>query len=779
MTTIRRLPMAVSLLCGALACSGGEETRDGGGDGGLDGGVDGGITDADAGEVDSGLSEECNKAPNRARIEGLLAAQPVLGVRTRAILTLPITFASLADDPNELCSVTLRFKDANGSGALEPYEDWTLTPAARAADLVGRMTAAQKVGLMLHPTLTEVPSAQGGLSPALQAAVQDDFLRFGATTALGAALTARATWANDLQAVAEAAPLGVPFVLSAGASHSTGNGRVKATGFSQWPAELGLAAADDLAAVEAYGQVVAQELRAVGIRMALDVSADLATDPRWFRGQFTFGEDADAVGARAAALVRGLQGETLGATSVAAVLGRFPGAGAAIDGWDACLEKGRFTAYPGAAFDDHVGAFEPALAQGAAAVMPGYGIPQQGAWSGLGGLVNGATTEQVGAAFHAGLLTDVLRGHLGFGGMILAPWGVLEAPGLSPLGTPWGVEGLTPAQRAAKAVGAGVDQLGGLADPAVLQAALTAGDLSEAQVDAAAARSLAVTFALGLFEDPYVDPEQAPALANTDAAYRAGLRVMGRSLVLLKNAQKPANWLNGDGDGTQVGDKGNAGNGTLKVLPAPPGEPYVSAGCTYFILGNFDLDYVRSVSAGYGLLTNDVLSINDIPVDTPEARMAMSDYIFIRIDAPTTADPDSGALGLPTQDLEYAQADNADQLAPVRAARAAVDSWSGAVPSRAQLVVIVDGGRPSVVQEVLNIGVSALYVGWIGKMPSNLYADKVVLDVAFGIVDGVGKLPVGMPRSNAAAASQLEDVAGDGQDQTFVTGFGLSTPAFE
>ena len=63
--------------------------------------------------------------------------------------------------------------------------------------------------------------------------------------------------------------------------------------------------------------------------------------------------------------------------------------------------------------------------------------------------------------------------------------------------------------------------------------------------------------------------------------------------------------LNGNGDGTQTGDKGNAGNGTMKVLPAPPGEPYVAAGCSYFIMGNFDLDYVRSVSAGYGLLTND------------------------------------------------------------------------------------------------------------------------------------------------------------------------------
>ncbi|MCB9648448.1 MAG: glycoside hydrolase family 3 protein [Deltaproteobacteria bacterium] len=774
-----KLPMAVSLLCGMLACSGGEEPMDGGSDGGVDAGWDGGSTDVDAGDVDSGLSEECNKPANLARIQALQAAQPELEVRTRDILTVTSTFASLADDPSEICSVALRFKDSNGSGAVEPYEDWTRTAEARAADLVARMTRAEKVGLVLHPTLSDVPSGQGELSTALTQDITDKHVRFGATEAGAAPLTARAFWANNIQALAEGEPHGIPFVLSVGPSHSTGNGRTKATGFSQWPAELGLGATGDLSMIEGFGGVVSQELRAVGVRMLRDVSADLATEPRWYGAQFTFGEDSGQVADRVAAFVRGLQGETLDASGVAAVLGHFPGAGAATDGWDARLEKGKFTVYPGAAFDQHVAAFAKALDVGAAAVMPGYGVPAQGAWSGAGGIIDGATTEQVGAAFHAGLVTDLLRGHLGFGGLVVAPWGVLEAPGLSPLGTPWGVEALTPTERLVKAMNAGVDQLGGLGDPAVVEAALDAGDVSGARLDAAAARALAVMFELGLFEDPYVDPEQAPALANTDTAYRAGLRAMDKSMVLLKNAQKPANWLNGNGDGTQTGDKGNAGNGTMKVLPAPPGEPYVAAGCSYFIMGNFDLDYVRSVSAGYGLLTNDVFSINDVPVETPEERMAMSDYIFIRIDAPFTADPDSGDLGLTTEDLEYAEADNVEQLNFVRAARQAIDAWTGTVPSQAQIVVIVDGGRPSVLEEVLNLGVSALYVSWYGTMPSNLYADKVALDVAFGIVDGEGKLPVGIPASNVAARAQSEDVAGDGQDSTFVRGFGLETPSFE
>jgi hypothetical protein len=293
-----------------------------------------------------------------------------------------------------------------------------------------------------------------------------------------------------------------------------------------------------------------------------------------------------------------------------------------------------------------------------------------------------------------------------------------------------------------------------------------------------------------------VDPLQAPALCNTDLAYQTGLDAMNRGLVLVHNAPKPDGWLNGLGDGTQVGDKGNAGNGTLLVLPAPPGEPYKTPGCDYFVGGDIDLDYVRSVSQGYGFLTNDATSVKEIDVaataaaigiSEAAARMALADYVFLRVAAPYTWDPDGGALGLPLSSLEYAGNDPA-VLAPLAAARAAIDAWNAAPQadragylSQTQIVVAVDSGRPSVVSELLSptYDVSGLYVDWMGTLPANLYADKVLLDVAFGIVHGRGRLPVGLPASDAAAAAQQPDAAGDGQDATFVLGFGLDTNRFE
>ncbi len=721
---------------------------------------------------------ECDKAANTAERARLVAAQPTFGVRSKMVKTFTTTFASLGGDPLVQCPVTLQFKDLNGDSALQPYEDWTLTADARAADLVGRMGASQKQALLLHPALADSPTpANSNVLAGTQSLITSG-VRFGLVSATNSQLQPRATWANNVQEACEASALGVPFVISSGPAHSTGNGRVKARDFSQWPNELSLAAANDLAVLQTFGQVVSQEFRAIGIRMLLGPSANLATEPRWFLSQFTYGEDSAAVANRVEAFVKGAQGTTLGPTSLACVVNSFPGAGPAVDGWDAKLAKGKLVGYPGNAIDAHLAPFAKAFTAGVAGVMPAYGIPATGSWTGLGGLLNGATIEQVGASFNSKLLTDTLRTHYAYAGLVVAPWGVLDDAGISPLGAPWGVEGLTKAKRLAKAVNAGVDQFGGLADVTPVATARTAGDITDAQVDASARRALALAFRLGLFENPYVVPSQAPLLVNTDTSRNAGLDALSRGMVLVVNAAKPAGWLNHLGDGTQTGDKGNAGNGSLKVLPAPPGEPYVAAGCDYYIAGDFDLDYVRSVSQGYGNLTNDAPNVKGVVVTTAAQKMALSDYVFIRIAAPFTSDPDSGAYDYSLQSLQYGSNANAAALQPIADARAAITAWSGVPASQAQIIVSVDAGRPSVLSEILAYGPSGVYLQWSGIMPANILADKVFLDVTFGIVNGRGTLQVGLPLSDTAAASQVSDLAGDGQHATFVKGYGISTNAF-
>ena len=719
---------------------------------------------------------ECDKTNNLAKRQALTAAQPTIAVKSKTTLSSDKSWTSLDGDATVTCKVTLEFKDSNGNGTLDPYENWTLTADERATDLLGRLSAADKVALMAHATLTDVPSSSSTTpSAALQAMIAAG-IRFGRTSANLAQPLYRATWANSVQEACEATALGVPFMLSSEPLHTSGGGRTKSKGFILWPAEQGLGATATAAIVEAFGGYAAKDYRAIGVRMALSPSADLATDARWFSGQFSFGEDSATVAAMAAAYVHGMQGAALSPTSVACVLKGFPGAGAAKGGWDARLAKGKYLTYPANALDAHLAAFEPSLGAGVAGVMPAYGVLQTGTFTALSGLINGQTIEQVGASFSHTLLTDVLRTHYGFDGLVVSPWGVLEDAGVSPLGAPWGYETSTKAQRVAAAVNAGVDQFGGLGDVTPITDARTAGSITDAQISAAAGRALAMMFQLGLFENPYVDPTKAAGAVATDVEYQASLSAFNKSQVLLLNTNKPAGFLNGTGDGTQTGDKGNAGNGSGKVLPAPPGAPYIAAGCAYYVAGNFDLDYVRSVSAGYGELTNDETTVYGYATPTPELRAARADYVFVRVSSPFVADPDSGALNLPQPSLTWSGngLTGAADFSQLAWARAAINAVAG---SKTQIVVGIDAGRLPVLDEILSYGVSGVYVDWL-PLGNPQIADKVFLDVAFGIVNGTGMLPVGLPASDAAVQASKEDLAGDGESATYLRGFGLQTTAF-
>jgi beta-glucosidase len=100
---------------------------------------------------------------------------------------------------------------------------------------------------------------------------------------------------------------------------------------------------------------------------------------------------------------------------------------------------------------------------------------------------------------------------------------------------PWGVEDLPMRARFVKAVTAGVDQFGGADRADILVDAVRAGELTEARLDSSVRRIVAHKFALGLFEDPYVDSAAAATRVGNDEFRRAGMDAQRRSLVLLEN----------------------------------------------------------------------------------------------------------------------------------------------------------------------------------------------------------------------------------------------------
>lgn len=426
------------------------------------------------------------------------------------------------------------YRDLNKNGRLDPYEDARLPIEERVADLLSQMTLEEKAGLMFH-TIAGV-NPDGTLEPApgpfrnmlLTSAVTAQHLNHFNVHALPE--TPRAVeWHNRLQALAESTRLGIPVTISSDPRHAFNDNPLTSfmsSALSQWPEPIGLAATGDAELVEQFGDIARQEYLALGIRVALHPMADLATEPRWARINGTFGENAELSARLTAAYIRGFQGETLGSESVACMTKHFPGGGPQKDGEDPHFAYGREQVYPGDNFDYHLIPFDAAFAAGTAQIMPYYGMPI------------GTQYEEVGFGYNRGVITDLLRKHYGFDGVVCTDWGLLtdkQIAGRTMLARAWGVEHLSRLERAKKALDAGVDQFGGEECPELIVELVQSGQISEARIDESVHRLLRDKFRLGLFDNPYLDLDASLAVVGNPEFRAAGELAQRKAITLLKN----------------------------------------------------------------------------------------------------------------------------------------------------------------------------------------------------------------------------------------------------
>ncbi|WP_059008865.1 glycoside hydrolase family 3 protein [Streptomyces specialis] len=424
---------------------------------------------------------------------------------------------------------------------MHPYEDPALPVPARVGDLLPRMTLEEKAGLLFHSLAAVGPGGglvgpgQGAGLPVERIAEQITDQRISHFNVVGEA-TPRdiAVWHNTLQELARETRLGIPVTLSSDPRHGfVDNPATSAAAgrFSQWPEPLGLAAARDVDLVRAHADVVRREFTSVGIRVLLGPMADLASDPRWARAAGTFGADAELAGRLTVAYLEGLGGLRPGPTSVAAMVKHFPGAGPQKDGEDAHFPYGREQVYPGGRFDLHLEPFARAIAAGATQIMPYYGMP-----------VGLDDVEEVGFGFNHDIITGLLRGKLGFDGIVCTDWGLVTDGTI--LGSPmparaWGVEHLDRLARVERILNAGCDQLGGEYAPELVVELVRAGRITEERLDDSVRRILAEKFRLGLFERRTVDVDAVDDLVGSPAAVAAGVDAQRRSLVVLTNGPGP------------------------------------------------------------------------------------------------------------------------------------------------------------------------------------------------------------------------------------------------
>ena len=301
--------------------------------------------------------------------------------------------------------------------------------------------------------------------------------------------------ANYLQGLAQKSRLQIPLLIGIDAIH--GNGLY--SGATIYPTSIGQAATFDPALVERLCRETALEMRAMGAQWTFNPNVEVARDARWGRCGESFGEDPLLVGRMGAASVRGYQGaDFTGTDRVIACAKHFVGGSQPVNG----INGAPFDASERTLREVFLPPFRACIEAGVHSVMAAHNE------------VNGHPAH--GSKW---LLTDLLRGEMGFKGFIVSDWKDVERL----------------VDKHAQ-VACGMDmRMHGPVFIDVIQRAVEQGVISEKRIDEACRGILEAKFRLGLFENPFVDAAQTAELCNTSEHRATALEAARKSIVLLKN----------------------------------------------------------------------------------------------------------------------------------------------------------------------------------------------------------------------------------------------------
>jgi beta-glucosidase len=378
-------------------------------------------------------------------------------------------------------------------------------------DLVARMTLEEKVA-QLRPVARRLSlkDDSGLFSPELAGPILKDGTGYVGRITMPLPPRQAAVFANAVQRhLVEKTRLGIPALSSEEALHG-----FMAKGATAFPQAIALASTWDPALVERVFTAAALEARARGANWVLTPVLDVAREPRWGRTEETLGEDPFLVSRLGVAAIRGLQGPGPGIATdhVLATAKHFAAHGQPEGGTNAAPAN-----YSERILREQLlPPFEAAVREaGVASVMASYneidGIPSH---------------------VNRWLLGDLLRGEWGFQGLVCSDGG-----GIGDLVTRHHVAADV-ADAARQAIAAGIDvELDGTFGS--VAADVRGGRIEIARVDEAVARVLRAKLAIGLFDDPYVDPERAERVTNSPEHRALALEAARKAIVLLKNDPLP------------------------------------------------------------------------------------------------------------------------------------------------------------------------------------------------------------------------------------------------
>lgn len=411
-------------------------------------------------------------------------------------------------------AVSARAQQPLYKNAKAPIED-------RVNDLLGRMTVNEKVGQLLcplgWPMYTKSDKGKVGISDTyIKRMTQmpigsfwavlraDPWTQKTLTTGLNPKLAAEALNALQKYAV-EKTRLGIPILFAEEAPHGH-----MAIGATVFPTALSQASTFDEELIQKMGEAIGLEVRAQGAHVGYGPVLDIAREPRWSRMEETFGEDPVLTGILGTAMVKGMQGQDYkDGKHVYSTLKHFAAYGIPEGG----LNGEQANVGQRTLFSELLPQFKRAVKAGVASIMTSYN-----------------SIDGVPCTANKYLLTDVLRNQWGFKGAVFSDLQSIEGiASTHHVAEDWGEAGVL-------ALKAGVDfDLEGNSYGPNLEKKLQEGKITMEDLDRAVRNVLRLKFQMGLFENPYVDPNVAAKVVRSKEHKELARQVAREGVVLLKN----------------------------------------------------------------------------------------------------------------------------------------------------------------------------------------------------------------------------------------------------
>ena len=628
------------------------------------------------------------------------------------------------------------------------YRDTKLTARERAADLVKRMTLEEKVD-QLAGGRRRAHSAE---DPAAKQ-IYEDLAKLFREDAQVSAHDAAVIRNNAQHYLAEKTRLGIPAIFQGEALHG-----FMAYGSTSFPQALGLASTWDPELVRQAFHAAGDEMASAGVSQAFSPVLDLSRDPRWGRTEETYGEDPYLVARMAVAAVNGLQGTTwnIDRHHVMATMKHFAAHGQPESGTNTApanisereLRETFLVPFEAAVKEGHVGS-----------AMASYneidGIPSH---------------------INPWLLDRVLRQEWGFRGYVVS-----DGNGLQMLVETHHVAADF-AEAARKALAAGVDfDLSDGSVYATLVDQVRDGRVPEAELDQAVKRVLEAKFRLGLFDNPYVDPDYAQKITNSPEHQQLALKVAQKSIVLLKNDNNllPLDLQKLKTIAVIGPNAADVHLGGYSRDPGPGNQISILDGIRKRVPASVEVLYAEGCKITTGKQGWAAWYENKVEQPDPKA-----DAASIQTAVTTTRKADVAIVVVGENESTNREAwseqhlgdrDSLDLLGSQEALVRAV------VETGKPVVVFLINGRPLSINYERE-HVPAILEGWfLGEMGGTAAAN-----VLFGDVNPGGKLPISFPKS----VGQLPDYYDhkpsrnrsylfDGREPIYPFGFGLSYTQFK